>query len=175
MSMNLNAKMFVGVDDSDLFARLLADVFRSSNLCSIASVTREGIAHANTAYYAVGCHDSLDLYILTSPASVHAEAWRSNPSVAVTIFDSHQPWGEPHRGVQLFGVASPVPDGQPYATAYDHYIAVYPRCQEWFSDAAEACRSTTIRLYVLHIHEVKLVDEQQLGEDLVTAQVKGAI
>src|SRR6266496_1559095 len=78
-------------------------VLRGNVLCSIATVTRRGRAHINTAYFAYS--PDLDLYFLSDRNSLHCRNLAMNPSMAMTVFRSTQTWGKPDRGVQLFGSA----------------------------------------------------------------------
>src|ERR1035441_4249549 len=124
MKMGLSPDQFVGPPNAGAFARIVESILSETGLCSLASVSPNQTAHANTAYYAADDH--FVLYILTSPRSLHAPNWRSTPSVAVPIFDSGHPWGEPHRGLQLFGNAELVPDAR-HADAFARYVAIHPR------------------------------------------------
>lgn len=49
-------------------------ILESNVLCSIATVTPEGRAHINTAYFSYS--DKLELYFLSHPGSLHA-SWFS--------------------------------------------------------------------------------------------------
>jgi uncharacterized protein YhbP (UPF0306 family) len=80
---------------------LAEDLLEASTLCAIATVTSQGKAYVNTAYFAWA--DDLRIVWLSEPGARHSRNLRSNPSAAVSVFDSSQTWGEPDRGIQLFG------------------------------------------------------------------------
>src|SRR5438105_3450867 len=79
-------------------ARRLLD---ASTLCAIATVSSGGRAHVNTAYFA--CSPELDLVWLSDPSAEHSRNVRGSGTVAIAVYDSSQTWGNPDRGIQLFG------------------------------------------------------------------------
>src|SRR2546425_3410448 len=81
-------------------ARRLLD---ASTLCAIATVSPDGRAHVNTAYFAWGA--GFALVWLSAPEARHSRNIRENPSAAVAIFRSTQRWGGSDRGIQVFGRA----------------------------------------------------------------------
>src|SRR5918996_2790918 len=86
--------------------RLLAD----NVLCSMATVTAQGYAHINTAYF---CYSpALDLYFLSHPNALHCQNILRNPSIAIAIFSSSQTWGGADCGLQLFGTCKQATEGE---------------------------------------------------------------
>jgi uncharacterized protein YhbP (UPF0306 family) len=82
--------------------RLLAE----NVLCSMASITKDGLAHINTAYF---CYTpDLKIYFLSHSNALHCQNILNNPSMALAIFPSNQTWGGADRGLQLFGICKPV-------------------------------------------------------------------
>lgn len=75
----------------------------ASTLCAIATVTGGGRAHVNTAYFAWS--PDLDLVWISDPGSRHSRNLRERSSAAISVYDSHQTWGERDPGIQLFGTA----------------------------------------------------------------------
>lgn len=71
-------------------------------LCSMASITTEGRAHINTAYFSYT--PDLKVYFTSHPNALHCQNILSNPSMALAIFSANQTWGSPDRGLQLFGM-----------------------------------------------------------------------
>jgi uncharacterized protein YhbP (UPF0306 family) len=85
----------------------------------------------------------------------------TNPSAAVTIFDSHQTWGRPDRGIQLFGTAGTV-SGDAARQAERAYSARFPSYDP----------SDSYPVYRFRPREVKLFYERTLGGGtLVRARV----
>ena len=82
-------------------------------------------------------------------------------SAAVTIFDSHQTWGRPDRGIQLFGTAGTV-SGTAARQAERAYAARFPSYDP----------SDSYPVYRFRARQVKLFYERVLGGGtLVTARV----
>jgi Pyridoxamine 5'-phosphate oxidase len=78
-------------------------LLRENVLASFATVDARGRAHINTACFAWS--KDWNLFFYSYPDSCHSSNLRRNASMAVAVFDSHQRWGRPDRGVQLFGIA----------------------------------------------------------------------
>ena len=81
-------------------ARRLLD---ASTLCAIATVSADGRAHVNPAYFAWS--KELELVWLSEPRAKHSANVRRSGTAAVSVYDSNQTWGKPDRGIQLFGTA----------------------------------------------------------------------
>jgi uncharacterized protein YhbP (UPF0306 family) len=147
-------------------ARLVAlarSLLDASPLCAIATVSPGGRAHVNTAYFAWS--PRFDVVWLSEPNATHSRNIDANDSVAIAVFESEQTWGEPDRGIQLFGSARMTKG----ATA-DEAARVYKaRFAGYEPDAVSAyC------LYRFRPRRVKLFDERELGTGVfVTARVVG--
>lgn len=139
-------------------ARQLLD---ASTLCAIATVTPDGRAHVNTAYFAWSRR--FDIVWLSEPRAAHSRNLRTRETAAVAVYDSSQSWGDPDRGIQLFGAARQVEaaDAKGAETIYaerfpafrDHGLTAYP-------------------LYLFRPGRLKLFDEHALGAGtFVTARV----
>lgn len=129
----------------------------ASTLCAIATVGPQGRAHVNTAYFAWS--PDLHLVWLSEPRATHSRNLRTNPSVAIAVYDSNQSWGKPDRGIQLFGsVREALPEAeQLYASRFPEY---------------RSSELAAYRLYELVARRVKLFDERELGAaTFVTARV----
>ena len=86
--------------------RVARQLLDASPLCAIATVSRGGRAHVNTAYFA--WERDFRLFWISDPRGTHSRHVRANASVAIAVYDSSQSWGEPDRGIQLFGSAREV-------------------------------------------------------------------
>lgn len=132
-------------------------VLESAHLCSIATVNSHSSAHINTAFF---CYDKfLEIFFLSETDSVHAQNLLSNPSVALTIFDTHQPWGEPLLGMQVFGeckIAS-IEDHIRAAALYRARFPVYVKHLNGFL--------LKYRFFRVRPHTLKIVDENQFPDD----------
>ena len=131
------------------------ELLEASTLCAISTISPRGKAHVNTAYFAWA--PDLRIVWLSEPRAQHSRNLRASPSAAVAVFDSHQTWGKPDRGVQLFGSARPGADD-----AEEVYAARFPDYEGF-----EAYRP-----YELVPSRVKLFDERALGAaTFVTARL----
>jgi uncharacterized protein YhbP (UPF0306 family) len=133
------------------------ELLEASTLCAIATVARGSRAHVNTAYFA--WTRELRLIWLSNPSAAHSRNLRATRSTAVAVYDSSQTWGEPDRGIQLFGVA-----GETSRDGEAAYAARFPGYEDSRLDA--------YRFYELVPRRVKLFDERALGPGtFVTARV----
>jgi uncharacterized protein YhbP (UPF0306 family) len=142
-------------------AALAADLLDASQLCAIATVSPGGGAYVNTAYFAY----SPDFRVawMSAPAARHSQNLRANPTAAVAVFDSGQTWGDPDRGIQLFGSARDA-EGADAGGLGTLYRERFPR--------ARGFDLSLYRLYVFRPRRVKLFDEPALGPGVfVTAKV----
>jgi uncharacterized protein YhbP (UPF0306 family) len=147
----------VGATRIRAVARRLLD---ASTLCAIATVSPGGRAHVNTAYFA--WTPDLRIVWLSDPDSTHSRNVRARPSVAVAVYDSTQTWGEPDRGIQLFGRGREL--GRPHRDADRAYARRFP--------ARRTVDLAAYRLYELRPRSLKLFDERVLGSGVfVTARV----
>ena len=152
------SKIVMGIERSE---RLLAasriaseapQLLDASTLCAIATVSSRGRAHINTAYFA--WTPKLEIVWLSEPRAKHSRNVRANDSVAITVYDSTQHWGDPDRGIQLFGTAREVKRSA--AGAFEAvYAARFP--------AYKRSDPPAYRFYVLRPLRLKLFDENELG------------
>ena len=129
-------------------------------LCALSTVSPSGRAHINHMYFA--WTDRFEVVWVSDPDSIHSRNLARNSSAAVTIFDSHQTWGRPDRGIQLFGTAR-VTAGPPAADAGRVY-------GKRFRDFEP--ETYPLPLYRFTPRTVKLFDERALAPvTFVTARV----
>jgi uncharacterized protein YhbP (UPF0306 family) len=140
-------------------ARRLLD---ASTLCAIATVSRAGKAHVNTAYFA--WTRAFDIVWLSDPGAGHSRNLRGDPTIAIAVYDSSQVWGEPDRGIQLFGSARQAL-GDAARDAKGTYAKRFPAFDE--TDVGG------YRFYRLRPRRMKLFDERRLGAGVfVSATVR---
>ena len=127
-------------------------LLQASPLCAIATVTRDGHAYVNTAYFASS--PELQLVWLSEPDATHSRNIKETRTAAVAVYDSTQTWGKPDRGIQLFGAAHQVTDAEAGRAE-----ALYANRFHDF----ESKNFATYRFYVFRPGRVKLFDEGELG------------
>jgi len=138
------------------------ELLETSTLCAIATVTPDGLAHVNTAYFAWAA-PGFDLVWLSDPAARHSQNLAMNASAAVAVYDSGQTWGGPDRGIQLFGRAK-----QACRRDLPHVQEPYRRC----FPAYDPTGMDGYRYYRFRTQRLKLFDENTLGPGVfVTATV----
>jgi uncharacterized protein YhbP (UPF0306 family) len=139
-------------------ARRLLD---ASTLCAIATVSPGKRAHVNTAYFA--WTPGFEVVWLSDPEARHSRNLQASSTAAIAVYDSTQSWGEPDRGLQLFGSAREVgfsawrEAGRDYARRFPQYAEADPG---------------DLRLYRFRPSRLKVFDERALGAGVfVTAKV----
>jgi len=125
---------------------------RDPCLSAIATLTPSCRPHVNTAYFAWS--PELEIVWLSEPRASHSRNLRANNSVAIAVYDSGQTWGEPDRGIQLFGAARMVA-GREAGQARALYAKRFPR----FADSDPGA----YRFYLFRPRRLKLFHERALG------------
>jgi uncharacterized protein YhbP (UPF0306 family) len=139
-------------------ARRLLD---ASKLCAISTVSPRTRAHVNTVYFA--WTPSLEIVWLSDPEARHSRNLEASSTTAIAVYDSSQSWGEPDRGLQLFGSARVVGSSARREAEHD-YARRFPQFAE--ADRGE------LRFYRFRPSRLKLFDERALGAGVfVTASV----
>jgi uncharacterized protein YhbP (UPF0306 family) len=141
-----------------------ASVFRilgRNVLCSIATITPEGSPHINTAYFSYS--DTLELYFLSHPSSLHCRSLLRNPSTAMTVFSSAQQWTDPGQGVQLFGVCEQT-SGSSADKAEVSYANRFHGYASWKRSLQESDLARQYRFYLFRVSGLKILDEKAFGD-----------
>lgn len=136
-------------------------ILEGNVLCSIATVTPEGRPHINTAYFSYS--DSLELYFLSHPGSLHCRNLSSNSSMAMTVFSSAQQWTEPGQGVQLFGTCEQIV-GSSVEEAERSYARRFQAYTSWKAILKHEDLARQYRFYRFGVTAVKILDEKNLGD-----------
>ena len=148
---------------SDRLERVARRLMNASPLCALATVSPGGRPHINHMYFAWS--GRFELVWISDPGSRHSRNLLANSSAAVTIYDSHQTWGRPDRGIQMFGAANAV-TGRAAGQAERAYSARFP--------SYDPSTAESYPFYRFRPREVKLFYERVLGGGtLVTAKVSG--
>ena len=129
-------------------------------LCALATTSPPSKPHINHMYFAWS--GWFDVYWISDADSIHSRNLTKNRAAAVTVYDSHQIWGRPDRGMQLFGTAGVV-TGRAAGEAANAYAA---RFKDFDADSSD------LPYYRFRPRTVKLFDERALDPGtLVTARV----
>ena len=140
-------------------------ILRENVLCSIATVAPGDRAHINTAYFCYS--DRLEFYFLSDPSSTHCRNLARNPSMAMAIFRSSQPWNRSGRGLQLFGTCREA-RGSHAARGERLYGERFRSYRTWMAGTSErerrlAAGLRTYRFYRFVPTKVKILDEAEFG------------
>jgi nitroimidazol reductase NimA-like FMN-containing flavoprotein (pyridoxamine 5'-phosphate oxidase superfamily) len=142
--------------------RLVRQLMNAAPLCALATASSGGRPHINHMYFA--WRGPFEVVWVSDPDSRHSRNLLAKPSAAVTIYDSHQIWGRPDRGIQLFGTAGAV-TGSAAKEAERAYSARFAAYDPSGDDDAYP-------FYRFRPREVKLFYERILGAGtLVSAKV----
>ena len=150
-------------------AALTHQLLDAADLCAIATVTPDNDAYVNTAYFAWGDGNGLEVVWISDPRATHSTNLLMNASTAVAVYDSHQRWSGPDRGIQLFGSTVEVA-GEDEHDAQALYGRRFPDY-----DPADMARFS---YYRFQPKRLKVFDETNLGSGIfVTAAVgdRGAL
>ena len=133
----------------------------ASPLCAISTVSPRTTAHIHTAYFV--WNRDFEIFWLSDPAARHSRNIRVRPSTAITVFDSHQVWGQPDRGIQLIGSTRQLPATE-IARVESLYAARFP------GYATPDLRA--YRFYRFRTERLKVFDEAAFGAGVfVTATI----
>jgi uncharacterized protein YhbP (UPF0306 family) len=133
----------------------------ASTLCAIATVSPGNRAYVNTAYFA--WTPALEVVWLSDPAARHSRNLQASSTAAIAVYDSSQSWGEPDRGLQLFGSAREV-GASARRDAERDYARRFPQYAE--------ADPNGLRFYRFRPSRLKVFDERALGAGVfVTATV----
>jgi uncharacterized protein YhbP (UPF0306 family) len=135
-------------------------ILAANVLCSIATVTPEGHAHVNTAYFCYS--DELELFFLSHPTAIHCQNLSRNRSMAVTVFSSSQQWLSPDKGIQLFGTCSEAtgPDATQEEKLYRQRFSAYAN---WKASLQDQDSTLEYCFYRFVVSKLKVLDEANFG------------
>jgi uncharacterized protein YhbP (UPF0306 family) len=140
--------------------RLARRLMNAAPLCALATASAGGRPHINHMYFAWS--GPFEVFWISDPDSRHSRNLLATPSAAITIYDSHQTWGRPDRGIQLFGRAGTVM-GRAAEAAERVYSTRFP---------VDPSGDDAYPFYRFRPREVKLFYERILGAGtLVSAKV----
>jgi uncharacterized protein YhbP (UPF0306 family) len=141
--------------------RSILETLESNLLFSMATVTPEGRAHINTAYFSFS--SELQLYFLSHPGSRHCRNLSSNASMAATVFSSLHRWTDPGQGVQLFGTCEQS-SGSTAEDAEQSYRQRFQAYDNWRAALRDDDLARQYRFYRFVVAEIKILDEQRFGD-----------
>jgi uncharacterized protein YhbP (UPF0306 family) len=166
----MNASLHNASYPCEVLHESVFSILNAVELCSIATSNRDSSCHINTAYYCFT--KALELYFVSDPNTIHCTNLAHNPNIAIAICDSHQHWGEPLRGLQLFGSCHVATIAESAKALFTH-AARFHAFGDYMSALSPIEReNSSYRFYVFVTSSVKIFDEPRFGEEtFVTATV----
>jgi uncharacterized protein len=143
--------------------RVRSSLFRildRTPVCSLATVGPENHAHSSHVDFAYSAR--LELYFLSDPASRHCRHLETNPSMAVSVYDSQQRWGGPDSGLALYGLCR-MARGASHARAEAVYAARFRQYRGWRRKVRPGDEAAKWRFFRFVARRVKVFDEDRLG------------
>lgn len=145
-------------------------ILEGTPLCALATVDSRKCAHSSHVYFAYSTE--LEIYFLSDPNSRHCRHLRSNPLIAVSVYDSRQRWGGPDRGLALHGVCREA-RGKSRGRAEEIYGNRFPAYRSWRRKVRPGDEATKWRFFRFVPGRIKVFDEPRLGTGVfVTASVR---
>lgn len=143
-------------------AESVTRILESTQLCSMATI-RGDTSYIHTAYF---CYDSrLHVYFVSQLSSVHVQNIADNPSTAVSVFDTRQPWDDWKLGLQFFGETRPTSKDE-FKHASELYKVRFPDYKKWLHSLGRAVASTMVPPSYLFVpSRVKILDDEDFGEE----------
>lgn len=150
--------------DSKKLKKSILEILKATPLWSMATVNSDSTSHINTAYFCFD--DDFNFYFLTPPKAKHSKNLENNSSVAITIFNTNQPWGaKPLRGIQIWGKAE---NTKTITTgiAKETYCKRFKDAAGWLDNIKkEKMKDVHSRFYKVIPTKMKLFDEKNFGEE----------
>jgi uncharacterized protein YhbP (UPF0306 family) len=154
---------------SDRLYEAVIRILAANTLCSIATEAEPDHPHIHTAFFAFSA--DLDLFFLSHPNAAHSRHLSRVPHVAIAVFDSHQVWGTPHAGLQLFGAAEPAREVHA-DRARALYAARFPQYVDYGKSSPDTAFKALL-FYRVHPQRVKVFDEKAFGDEVhITAVIE---
>ena len=144
-------------------------ILKKNVLGAFATITADGRAHINTAYFAYS--GAFELFFLSHPESLHCRNLRSRETMAIAVFESRQTWGALDRGLQLFGACREA-RGSAAQRAEKAYATRFKAYATWKAELDEQDAAHDYRFYRFVARRMKVFDEREFGGAIfVTASV----
>lgn len=147
--------------------QVVFNILEDNTLCSMGTVTPDGLAHVNTVYFCYS--DELELYFLSHTRSTHCRNLATNSSMAVAIYILNQQWLGPDRGLQLFGTGIQA-EGTGASKAEELFAQRFSAYKNW-KDAHSDEFNSGYRFYRFVVLSLKVLDEANLREALFVSAV----
>jgi uncharacterized protein YhbP (UPF0306 family) len=148
--------------DDDL-NKSITNILNSNILCSIASIM-ENESYIHTAYYSF--NDKLNFFYISDPETQHTKNIEVNQSVALSIYNSDQPWDNNKCGLQIFGKCEQA-TGSKLIDGTFLYLKRFAGLKQWIQHPDDFIKGAiNSRMFVITPTWIKLFDEATFGEEV---------
>lgn len=147
----------------DVIVQSLNKILSGNTLLSMASIKSGKESWIHTAFYAYSSR--LHFYYVSPPSAQHSNNIGQNPSVAVSIFDTHQNPTDKKSGLQLFGTCRQAA-GEEVAEGLKLYSERFPWLSKYIKTPEDFDKGILeSKLYVIIPSSIKMLDESVFGEE----------
>ena len=118
---------------------------------------------SSTAYFVFD--NKLNIYIWTSPKTLHAKNIIEDDKVALNIFDSKQEWGSLLQGLQIIGSAKIISKID-IIKAATLYVKRFPKVSKYIKKLSDFDSfKFEDKLFKITPHKIKVLDEKTFGNE----------
>lgn len=151
-------------EDKEKIIKSGLSILENNTLLTLSTFDKENNQPcSSTAYYVYD--DEFNLYFWTDPYTLHSRNIKSNPNVAINIFDSTQKWGSLLKGVQLFGSARVV-NAKELILGGGLYLKRFPGVTKYIKKVLDFhSKKYQSKMYKISISKVKVFDEAAFGKE----------
>ena len=141
----------------------ISQILHANILCAVASI-KNNESYIHTAYF---CYNNiLELFYISDPTTQHTMNIENNSSVAISIYDSRQPWDNSKRGIQIFGECK-MASGVKLVEGTALYLKRFAGLKQWITHPDDFIKGAiNSKMFVISTNSIKLFDEETFGEEI---------
>ena len=148
--------------DTSAVVRSIHSIIDDTPLMAMGTASRRNIPHINNAFFFLD--NDFRLGFLSFRSARHIRNVVTSPKAAVSIASSNHTWGQPLKGVQLFGSIYEV-DSAAKTDFFGRYIARFSKAKAYCDILLVSTRSNTAKPFYFEMRRFKLIDEPHFGEE----------
>lgn len=165
ISLSKRVKVLSGKDsEKEKIIHSIFSILKNNSLFTLSTIDeRTENPCSSTAYYSFD--NNLNLYFWTDPNAHHSKNIAKNSNVAVNIFDSHQAWGSPLKGLQIYSVARIVTKKE-LLIGGALYVKRFPSVLQYVKTVLDFhSKKFQSKMYKIEPTWIKLFDEETFGKE----------
>jgi uncharacterized protein YhbP (UPF0306 family) len=140
----------------------ISRILNENILGSVASINNNE-SYIHTAYFSY--NKALELFFISDPATQHTFNIEKNPSVAIAIYDSKQPWDNNKCGLQIFGKCE-IAKNTKLVEGTMLYLKRFAGLKQWIKHPDDFVKGAiNSKMFLITPHSIKLFDEETFGEE----------